>query len=117
MDVAFWLSLAVFLVSILTFTEIAIGIRKVGLLRNVAPSIAGPTPRVSVVFSALNEAGTIEPALRSLLSLDYPNLEFIAINDRSTDDTGVTRYRLDELRKAHRMQTTGSKPPRQSSKA
>ena len=88
-----------------------------GTAKRLAPQQA-PVPRpVSVVFSALNEAGTIEPALRSLLSLDYPNLEFIAINDRSTDDTGVTRYRLDELRKAHRMQTTGSKPPRQSSKA
>lgn len=57
MDIACRLSLAVFLMSILTFTEIAIGMRKVGLLRNVAPSIDGPTPRVSVVFSALNEAG------------------------------------------------------------
>ena len=72
MDIACRLSRAVFLMSIRTFTEIAIGRRKVGLLRNLAPSVAGPTPRVSVVLSALNEAGTIvEPALRSLLAPGY----------------------------------------------
>ena len=45
-------------------------------------------PRVSIIVSALNEASTIEPALRSLLGLDYPNYEVIAINDRSSDSTG-----------------------------
>lgn len=94
MDIACRLSLAVFLMSILTLKEIAIGMRKVGLLRHVVPSIDGPTPRVSVVFSALNEAGTIEPALRSLSALDHPDLEIIAIKDQSTDDTGAILDRL-----------------------
>lgn len=49
----------------------------------------GDLPPVSVVFSARDEGRKIEHACRSLLELDYPALEIIAINDRSTDDTGV----------------------------
>jgi cellulose synthase/poly-beta-1,6-N-acetylglucosamine synthase-like glycosyltransferase len=44
--------------------------------------------RVSIIVPARNEEESIEPALRSLLSLDYGNYEVIAVNDRSTDRTG-----------------------------
>jgi glycosyltransferase involved in cell wall biosynthesis len=47
----------------------------------------GAQPRVSLIVSALNEAATIAPALQSLLAIDYPDLEIIVINDRSTDAT------------------------------
>lgn len=46
------------------------------------------TPSVSIVVPARNEAKTIEPALRSLRKLDYPNYEVIVVDDRSTDGTG-----------------------------
>lgn len=45
-------------------------------------------PKISVVVAALNEEATIDPALRSLVACGYPNLEVIAVNDRSTDRTG-----------------------------
>lgn len=45
-------------------------------------------PSLSVLVPACNEADTIRPALQSILEQDYPNLEVIAINDRSTDQTG-----------------------------
>jgi hypothetical protein len=45
-------------------------------------------PSVSVLVPACNEAETIERAMRSLLAIDYPNLEIIAVDDRSTDETG-----------------------------
>jgi glycosyltransferase involved in cell wall biosynthesis len=48
----------------------------------------GHTPRVSIVVCALNEEGKIEAALRSLLELDYPDYEVVAVDDRSTDRTG-----------------------------
>ena len=55
-------------------------------------------PRVSVVVAARNEGTTIEPALSSVLELDYPNLEAIAVDDRSDDDTGDV---LDNLAALH----------------
>ena len=45
-------------------------------------------PRLSVVVPARNEGEHIRGCLTSLLALDYPDLEVIAINDRSTDNTG-----------------------------
>ena len=48
----------------------------------------GSAPRVTVVVPARNEEEHVEAALRSLLALDYPDYEVIAVNDRSTDRTG-----------------------------
>jgi glycosyltransferase involved in cell wall biosynthesis len=53
-----------------------------------APPQDAPMPSLTVVVPARNEAETLEPALRSLLRLDYPDCRVVAVNDRSTDDTG-----------------------------
>jgi glycosyltransferase involved in cell wall biosynthesis len=50
--------------------------------------------RVSIVVPARNEAQHLEPALRSLLALDYPDYQIIAVNDRSTDATGEVMRRI-----------------------
>ena len=46
-------------------------------------------PRVSVIAPARDEATTIGAALESRLADDYPDLEIVAIDDRSTDETGA----------------------------
>jgi glycosyltransferase involved in cell wall biosynthesis len=51
-------------------------------------------PLLSVVMAARDEEAMIGSAVRSLLGQDYPSLEVIAVNDRSTDRTGAI---LDEL--------------------
>lgn len=53
-------------------------------------------PSISVLVPACNEQASIEPALRSLLEQEYPELEVVAIDDRSTDQTGVILDGLDE---------------------
>ena len=51
-------------------------------------------PTLSIVVPACNEEDTIERGMNSLLALDYPHLEIIAVNDRSTDRTGAILDRL-----------------------
>jgi cellulose synthase/poly-beta-1,6-N-acetylglucosamine synthase-like glycosyltransferase len=51
-------------------------------------------PRLSVIIPACNEAATLEAAIGSLLAEDYPNLEIVLIDDRSTDGTSELVDRL-----------------------
>ncbi len=55
---------------------------------------------VSVIMPAYNSAGTITPALQSLLRQSYRNLEILVVDDCSTDDTAaiVERIARDEPR-------------------
>ena len=53
-------------------------------------------PRASIIVPARNEEHTIRPAMRSLMLCDYPQVEVIAVDDRSTDGTGSV---LDEIAK------------------
>ena len=47
------------------------------------------TPRIAVIVPARNESANIRKCIRSLLAQDYPNLRIVAVDDRSTDDTGA----------------------------
>src|SRR4051812_35652737 len=49
----------------------------------------GGWPTLAVLVAARNEAPNIERSVRSLLAQDYPELELIAVDDRSTDATGA----------------------------
>ncbi len=54
--------------------------------RGPLPSI---WPRVSVIVPCRNEAASVVAAVSSLLAQDYPNLEIVAVDDRSDDGTGA----------------------------
>ncbi|MGC9291215.1 MAG: glycosyltransferase [Acidobacteriaceae bacterium] len=45
-------------------------------------------PSLVVIVPAKNESRAIRATLQSLLASDYPNLQIIAVDDRSTDATG-----------------------------
>ncbi|MFZ3265085.1 MAG: glycosyltransferase family 2 protein [Terriglobales bacterium] len=53
-----------------------------------------PQPRVSIIVPACNEEQDIGATLDRLLALDYSNYEIIAVDDRSTDETGA---RMEEV--------------------
>lgn len=71
----------------------ALGQRTVGFLRDVPP-LADGLPKVSAVIAACDEERGIEAALRSVLSLDYPGLEVIVVDDRSSDSTPAILARV-----------------------
>jgi len=52
------------------------------------PPTPSGEPRVSIIVPARNEEEDIRATLGQLLALDYSNYEIIAVNDRSTDNTG-----------------------------
>ena len=55
-------------------------------------------PGLIVVVPAKDEAETLQPAMETLLAQDYSWLRIVAVDDRSTDNTGTL---LEELAAAH----------------
>lgn len=74
------------------------GMRKIKRLIDIEPTCGAGWPRVSVIVAARNEERDIEAGLRSLLQLDYDEMEVLVVNDRSTDRTGEI---LDEIAEAN----------------
>lgn len=74
---------AVFL--IVTFIEFILGFKQIKNLKeqNILPDL----PAISVIVCVLNEEKNIESVAHSLVNLNYPNLDIIIVNDRSTDKT------------------------------
>jgi chlorobactene glucosyltransferase len=99
-----WGVAGVWIVALVTFL---CACRNRSVLRPLAAEVElSQNPRLSVIVAARNETDCIETCLRSLLRQDYPDLEVIAVNDRSTDDTGAILDRLalefaDRLRVIH----------------
>jgi glycosyltransferase involved in cell wall biosynthesis len=78
-----------------------VGLLYLPWLSNFAPLSSTNPPRVSLIFAARDEQEKLPRALETLSSIDYPNLEIIAVDDRSTDRTATL---LDEAaRSDHRL--------------
>jgi hypothetical protein len=69
-------------------------VRGVPLLAQVDPPPPQIWPKLSIVIPACNEAASLESALRSVLEQDYPELEIILIDDRSSDGTAAIVDRM-----------------------
>ncbi|MDE0145990.1 MAG: glycosyltransferase [Nitrospira sp.] len=59
------------------------------VLASVSVDTESSLPAVSIVIPARNEERNLEQALDSVLALDYPDIEIVVVNDRSTDRTGA----------------------------
>lgn len=93
MQLLYLLALATLLVHLATAVRILRGNRSIRFLREL-PLPTGPLPRVSIVIPARNEERNLEEALRSILALDYDDLEIDVVDDRSTDRTGEILDRM-----------------------
>ena len=59
-----------------------------------ASELVEPPPKVSILVPAKDEERSIEQCVRSLLALDYPALELLVVDDRSSDRTAAILERL-----------------------
>ena len=82
------LALLVLLMSIYAiFTTIAYKIKKRQSLKYPKAKNENYKPFVSIMIPAHDEESVIANTVETVLKLDYPNFEIIAIDDRSTDNT------------------------------
>jgi len=80
--------------------RVAYGAFRLPWLKDFAPAFNAECPRISMLFAARDEEEKLPAALATLMEIDYPNLEIIAVDDRSNDSTGRI---LDEFAAGHRV--------------
>ncbi len=66
---------------------LAHGMPQLPYLADAAPLPDAECPKVSIIFSARDEAEKLPRALATMLALDYPDYETVAVDDRSSDAT------------------------------
>jgi glycosyltransferase involved in cell wall biosynthesis len=74
----FWISYGLY---------IAYGALRLPWLKDFAAVRDAECPPISLLFAARDEEEKLPAALASLAAIDYPNLDIIAVDDRSTDGT------------------------------
>jgi glycosyltransferase involved in cell wall biosynthesis len=78
--------------------RVAYGALRLPWIKDFAPASDVDCPRISILFAARNEEEKLSAALATLMEIDYPDLEVIAVDDRSNDATGRI---LDEFAATH----------------
>lgn len=70
---------------LLIFVDAKIGLQRIDRLENEPASQDGPL--VSIIVAARNEEKGVKESLQSQFSQNYGHLEWVLVNDRSTDNT------------------------------
>jgi len=78
--------------------KVAYGAMRLPWLRDYVPAADGNCPGISLIFAARDEQEKLPGALATLVAINYPGLEIIAVDDRSTD---ATPQILDEFASQH----------------
>src|ERR1700687_2877637 len=78
--------------------RVAYGACRLPWLKDFMPASDSDCPRISLLFAARDEEEKLPAALATLMDIDYPNLEVIAVDDRSQD---ATPRILEEFAAAH----------------
>jgi glycosyltransferase involved in cell wall biosynthesis len=78
--------------------RVAYGVTRLPWVKDFVPAADLDCPRVSILFAARDEEEKLPAALTTLMEIDYPDLEVIAVDDRSKDATGRI---LDEFAATH----------------
>jgi glycosyltransferase involved in cell wall biosynthesis len=82
----------ILVVNLIPVLDLARHFRAVPKLSDLTPPGAGKgdrLPRLSVIVPARNEEAGVRAAVESMLRADYPDIELIVVDDRSTDRTGA----------------------------
>jgi len=78
--------------------RVAYGSIRLPWVQDFPPAPDAECPRISILFAARDEEEKLPAALATLMEIDYPGLEVVAVDDRSQDATGRI---LDEFAATH----------------
>jgi glycosyltransferase involved in cell wall biosynthesis len=67
--------------------HIAFGALHLPIIKDIPPASDTDCPSMSILLAARDEEEKLPAALATLMEIDYPSLEVVAVDDRSTDAT------------------------------
>jgi hypothetical protein len=79
--------------------KVAYGAVRLPWLKDFAPAADADCPKISILFAARDEEQKLSAALTTLVTIDYPHLEIVAVDDRSKDATSRI---LDDFAAVHK---------------
>ncbi|RJR12409.1 glycosyltransferase [Candidatus Parcubacteria bacterium] len=81
------------------WVDAAIGMKKITKLEQIpiSQNTINHGPLLSIIVAARDEQQHIKGSLQSQFSQSYPHIEWIVVNDRSTDQTGVILDQISEM--------------------
>lgn len=94
-----------------TVLRVGRGMAGIEFLRDQVPVGDRDAPGVSICVAARNEVGKVADGVRSMVGLDYPALEVVAVDDRSEDATGEILDRLAAEHERLRVLHVDALPP------